>query len=152
MDEVFVLGLWVFDIAAARTLIAERPRDVVTVPVAYWAHAYGLDLAPGARQVPLVGAGTRFDAAFALTADLTIPVIVAILRDDRQDEQPLLIDGTHRVYRAHRDGVTHLPGGYVLTADETHAIRHTLPAARSRIRDVAARAREERPPGSTDSL
>jgi hypothetical protein len=58
-----------------------------------------------------------------MTTDLTEPVIVAILHSQEHDEDyPLLIDGTHRLYRAYQEGVATLPA-YVLDVAETLGIR-----------------------------
>jgi hypothetical protein len=57
-----------------------------------------------------------------MTSDLAVPVLVAMLRGNSGEEFPLLIDGTHRLYRAHAERVAELPA-YVLTAEETLAIR-----------------------------
>ena len=41
-EQWFHFGPWVFDIAAAQTLIAAVPRDTVALAVKPWATAYGL--------------------------------------------------------------------------------------------------------------
>ena len=59
-----------------------------------------------------------------MTTDLTDPVIVATLPASAGPALPLLIDGTHRLYKAHAEGAAGLPA-YVLTEAETRAIRAT---------------------------
>jgi hypothetical protein len=75
------------------------------------------------QSVALIGPGPDFDREYAMTTDLTEPVIVAIMRSQETGEvAPLLIDGTHRLYRAHAEGLDVLPV-YVLNAEESLAIR-----------------------------
>ncbi len=57
-----------------------------------------------------------------MTTDLTQPVIIATLPGTADGPLALLIDGTHRLYKAHATGVAVLPAG-VLTEAETSAIR-----------------------------
>src|SRR6266545_7133896 len=55
------------------------------------------------------------DQQYAATADLTKPIIlVRFVTDSGTDCGLLLIDGWHRVYRARREGRTHLPA-YLLS-------------------------------------
>ena len=89
----FVFGGWVFDITAAAAIIRDEPRPTVSLPVAPWARAYGLDRDSGAGTIPLLGPGPRFDRAYAMTTDLTDPVIVATLPASAGPALPLLIDG-----------------------------------------------------------
>jgi len=51
----------------------------VSLPVAPWARASGLDRDPGrdAGTVPLLGPG--FDCGYAMTTDLARPVLIATL-------------------------------------------------------------------------
>jgi hypothetical protein len=75
------------------------------------------------HAVALIGPGPDFDRGYAMTTDLTEPVIVAMLHSQEDDrDYPLLIDGTHRLYRAHAEGTPELPV-YVLNVEETLAIR-----------------------------
>jgi hypothetical protein len=117
----FQFGPWLFNVNQAKAIIAKRPRETHSLVVQPWAHFYGLDT-PDGQSFSLLRPSSSFDAAYALTTDLTEPVIIATLRS-RQDEQfPLLIDGTHRLYRAQNEGVTELPA-YVLDVAETLTIR-----------------------------
>jgi hypothetical protein len=71
----------------------------------------------------LIGPGPEFNRRYAMTTDLEKPVIVATLRSEETgDESPLLIDGTHRLFRAYQDGVAALPA-YVLSVEESLSIR-----------------------------
>jgi hypothetical protein len=55
----FLFGPWAFDITAATgSIIRDQPRETVSVPVAPWARAYGLDRRPRQRH--------RHDPAFWL--------------------------------------------------------------------------------------
>ncbi|MCW6003716.1 hypothetical protein K1W54_03860 [Micromonospora sp. CPCC 205371] len=124
-QQWFYFGPWAFSIDEAERLIADRPREPHTLDVAVWANAYGLttidDLALG--SVSLIGP-TRdgLDREYAMGVDLTKPVIVATL-ETNGEPAALLIDGVHRLYRAWREHVAHLPA-YVLDIAETQQIKH----------------------------
>ncbi len=100
----------------------DKPRPTVSLPVAPWARAYGLDRDSDAGTIPLLGPGPRFDRPYAMTTDLTDPVIVATLPASAGLALPLLIDGTHRLFKAHATGAAELPA-YLLTEAETLTIR-----------------------------
>jgi hypothetical protein len=117
----FQFGPWLFNVERAKDIIADNPRDVHSLPVQPWARFYGLDL-PGGRSFSLFRPASEFDAEYAVTTDLTEPVIVATLRSREGGRFPLLIDGTHRLYRAQVQGVAELPA-HVLTIDESLEIR-----------------------------
>ena len=122
----FHFGPWTFSIDAAEALIAAHPRGIRHIDVATWAEAYGLTRLDDTarRTISLIGpASDGLDRAYAMTTDLAKPVIVAQLAINGQPPAPLLIDGTHRLYRAWREGIAQLPA-YLLTADETHQVQH----------------------------
>ena len=48
----FLFGPWAFDITAAAAILRDEPRETVTLPVAPWARAYGLDRDPGTGTPP----------------------------------------------------------------------------------------------------
>jgi hypothetical protein len=121
----FVLGPWVFDISAALTLIAANPRDAQPLNVTAWANAYGLHHLdnPNPWATNLIGpTSNTLHRAYAMTTDLTTPVIVAQIPIPGQQPAPLLIDGTHRLYRAWREQVPQLPA-HLLTPAETDQIK-----------------------------
>jgi hypothetical protein len=121
----FLFGPWAFDITAAAAILRGEPRETVTLPVAPWARAYGLDRDPGTdtATIPLLGPGPGFDSRYAMTTDLTRPVIIATVHgSDPGERLALLIDGTHRLYKGHATGAAQLPA-WVLTPAETLAIR-----------------------------
>jgi hypothetical protein len=119
----FVFGGWVFDVTAAAAIIRGEPRETISLPVEPWAGAYGLDRdGSDTGTIPLLGPGPGFDRAYAMTTDLTQPVIIATLPGTGGGPLALLIDGTHRLYKAHATGVAELPA-WVLTPAETLAIR-----------------------------
>ena len=124
VTEHFLFGAWYFDIQAAQRLITARPRNPVRIDVASWARFYGLDTI-GTDRIPLIGPGPDFDAVYAMTADLEKPLILATLDVEGQRETPLLIDGCHRLYRAHIEQHTRLPA-YALTRDESLAVRRPV--------------------------
>ncbi|MDG6108784.1 hypothetical protein Daura_06290 [Dactylosporangium aurantiacum] len=133
----FHFGPWTFSIDAADALIAARPRGIQRIDVATWAEAYGLTHLDehDRRGVSLIGpASDSFNRAYAMTTDLAEPVIVATIALNGQTPVPLLIDGTHRLYRAWREGVAELPA-YLLTVDETRQVQHhaLLGPGRTRI-------------------
>ena len=72
--------------------------------------------------IPLPGPGPGFNRAYAMTTDLTQPVIIATMPGSAAAPCPLLIDGTHRLFKGHATGAAELPA-YVLTEAETLAIR-----------------------------
>jgi hypothetical protein len=115
----FLFGPWAFDITAAQAIIASHPRRAASLPVEPWARAYGMDRQPGSGTIPLLGPGPAFDREYAMGTDLTVPVIVATMP---AVIGPLLIDGTHRLYKAHVLGIAALPA-WVLTGAETLKIR-----------------------------
>jgi hypothetical protein len=124
-EQRFFLGAWAFNIDRARNLIIERPRETQRLPVTMWAEAYGLAPLPGKHSMSLIGPGPNFDRDYAMTTDVTEPVIVATLHSRGIGEAPLLIDGTHRLYRAYQAGLPHLPA-FVLDVEESLAIRDDL--------------------------
>jgi hypothetical protein len=124
-QQWFHFGPWVFSIDAAEALIIAAPRDTRPLDVPTWATAYGLTRLddPDPRTVGLLGpASHALHRAYAMTTDLTKPVIVAQLDISGNPPAALLIDGTHRLYRAWRDGVPRLPA-YLLTIEETRQIQ-----------------------------
>jgi hypothetical protein len=123
-NQRFYFGPWVFEIDKAQARIAEQPRDVRNLVVEAWARFYGLDDNRDDRHsVSLIGPGPEFNRRYAMTTDLTEPVIVAMLRSEETgEESPLLIDGTHRLFRAYQEGIAALPA-YVLSVEESLAIR-----------------------------
>jgi hypothetical protein len=122
----FQFGAWLFDVDKAQALLAKHPREPEAVPVGPWARQYGLDLIGEPGAVPILGVGPDFDREYAMTTDLHEPVIVATLHHPERGDSVLLIDGTHRLYRAYQEGITELPG-YVLNVAESLAIRLDRP-------------------------
>ena len=57
-----------------------------------------------------------------MNTDLTEPLIIATLRTSDDRNSSLLIDGTHRLYRAYHEGLAELTA-YVLDEAETQALR-----------------------------
>jgi len=118
----FRFGLWLFDIDRAQALLAERPREPQPLSVMPWVRQFGLDLLDEPERVPIVGVEPDFNREYAMTTDLTQPLIVATLHLPGSGNSALLIDGTHRLYRAFREDVAELPA-YVLNVAESLAIR-----------------------------
>ena len=122
----FVLRPWLFDVTAAHDLLRAAPRPARPFPVTAWARAYGLVPGPGGSPdtVSLISPGPGFDPEYAMSTDLGEPVIVAAIASaNGKNTWPLLIDGCHRLYKAARLHLEHVPS-LVLTAEETLAIRH----------------------------
>lgn len=103
--QEFVFGIWRYDIDLAQDLIAASPRATRLIDVPQLASMFSLGI-------------IRVDEAYARSADLAVPLIVAPL----PDEGHLVIDGWHRIWRALQEGVATLPA-YLLTAEETKAVR-----------------------------
>ncbi|RLK12672.1 hypothetical protein DER29_5956 [Micromonospora sp. M71_S20] len=125
MPQWFHFGPWVFDIDAARTLIAATPRATSPVDVTAWATAYGLTHLdnPNPWAISLIGpAHNAINRTYAMTTDLTQPLIVAHVDIPGAAPAPLLIDGTHRLYRAWREHLPQLPA-HLLTVAETRQIK-----------------------------
>ena len=116
----FQFGPWLFNVNGARAIIAECPRDIKSLPVEPWAHFYGLD--NSGDEAASLFAVQDLDRDYAMTTDLDEPLLVATLRSSQHRQFPLLIDGTHRLYRAYAEQVAELPA-YVLTVEESLAIR-----------------------------
>jgi hypothetical protein len=81
--------------AVPRLIIRASPRETVSLPVAPWARAYGLDRDPARRNgtVPLLGPGLGFDRAYAMTTDLAQSVLIATVPPASGPPFPHLIDG-----------------------------------------------------------
>ncbi|HEV2403432.1 MAG TPA: hypothetical protein VGS08_04475 [Candidatus Saccharimonadales bacterium] len=120
----FQFGPWVFNVDRAQAVIVEDPRETRSLPVQPWALAYGLDRLDSneGRSFSLFTPLPGFDRRYVMPTDLDEPVIVATLRSNQGEEFPLLIDGTHRLYRAHVEGVEKL-SAHVLSAEESLSIR-----------------------------
>ncbi|WP_327643665.1 hypothetical protein [Micromonospora zamorensis] len=128
LPQWFHFGPWVFSIDAAQALIAASPRDTWPLDVSAWAAAYGLahldNFNPWATS--LIGpTSTALNRTYAMTTDLSQPLIVAQISVNGAPPGPLLIDGTHRLYRAWREHAPRLPA-YVLTVQETRQIQDDL--------------------------
>lgn len=126
-EQRFFLGPWSFSIDKARDIICECPRETHRLPVKMWARAYGLTTPAHATAMAMLGPGPDFDREYAMTTDLHEPLIVATMHSPELADAFLLIDGTHRLYRAYVERVPDLPA-FVLDADETQAIRDDRPA------------------------
>jgi hypothetical protein len=88
-----------------------------------------------------------------MTTDLEKPVLIAILRGGEDRRFPLIIDGTHRVYKAHASGVETLPA-LVLNEAESLAIRDDPFAsspARGQNYDPSRAPGSDEPPGGDAS-
>jgi hypothetical protein len=123
-QQWFVFGPLTFDVEHAHRIISDHPRPLSSLPVTEWALAYGLATRPG-QPASLIQPGPRFDPGYALTVDLSRPVIIATIRG--QDPLPLLIDGCHRLYRAAAERRHTLPA-HQLTVAETARIVSGTPA------------------------
>jgi len=119
-------GPWVFSIDAAQTLLAAAPRDTVALDVTAWATAYGLTHLhdPHRMAINLIGpTPDSLDRLYAMSTDLTKPVLLGQISVNGHPPAALLIDGVHRLYHAWRERVPQL-AAYLLTAEETRAVQH----------------------------
>lgn len=126
--QMFVFGAFLFNVDRALGIIAEAPRQTRPIQVAAWARFFGFDLSDDGGIA--LFAPKYLDPDYAMTTALENPVLIATLRHQERS-YPLLIDGTHRVYKAHKLSVETLPA-YVLSDDESLAIRDD-PFVRSRL-------------------
>jgi hypothetical protein len=125
-EQWFHFGPWVFNIDQAQMLLADAPRQTCALDANAWATAYGLTSLDDPRRasVNLIGpTPDGLDRLYAMSTDLTEPVLLGRIRINASPPAALLIDGVHRLYRAWREGVPQLPA-YVLTTAETLQIRH----------------------------
>jgi hypothetical protein len=125
-EQWFHFGPWVFSIDAAQELIAAAPRDTVDLDVMTWATAYGITHLDDPRRtaVNLIGpTPDAVDRLYAMSTDLTRPVLLGRVRVGASAPAALLIDGVHRLYHGWREGVPRLPA-YLLTTEETRRIQH----------------------------
>jgi hypothetical protein len=118
--QIFLFGAFVFNVDRALATLAEAPREARPINVADWARFFGFDLSQD-DGIALF-APRHLDPDYAMTTDLGEPVIIATLRGDEGREYPLLIDGTHRIYKAYTLGEETLPA-YVLDDEESLTIR-----------------------------
>jgi hypothetical protein len=127
-EQWFHFGAWVFAVHTAMAIIDAAPRPTRPLDVATWAQAFGLTRIdnPTPHTIGLLGPDRNgFDRDYAMGTDLTQPLIVAQLLIDGLEPSPLLIDGTHRLYRAWREAVPRLPA-YVLTVAESRQVQEDL--------------------------
>jgi hypothetical protein len=90
-----------------------------------WATAYGLARLDDPHRVNLIGpTSSGLNRYYAMTTELTKPLIVAQLDVTGHPPSALLIDGINRLYRAWREHVPRVPA-YLGTAEETRRI-HAL--------------------------
>jgi hypothetical protein len=118
--QMFVFGAFLFNVDRALATVAEAPRETRPIRVADWARFFGFDLSED-DGIALF-APRYLDPDYAMTTDLDEPVLISTLRGDEGRRYPLLIDGTHRIYKAFALGVETLPA-YVLSDEESLAIR-----------------------------
>ena len=119
-QQYFVFAAWAFDIDAAQERLKSHPREQIQAEITGWARAFGLHEQPEGR-FPLIS-GPDLDREYAMTTDTDVPLIFATLEAAGQAPELLLIDGWHRLYRAHAEQRTHLPA-HVLDVEESLAIR-----------------------------
>jgi hypothetical protein len=118
--QSFVFGAMVFDVDRAKILVAEELREEESINVAAWAHFFGFDLPEG--QGVAFFAPRYLDHDYAMTTDLDDPVLIVTLRSGDGELFPMIIDGTHRLYKAFRQSVETLPA-LVLDEHESREIR-----------------------------
>ncbi|SDT13254.1 hypothetical protein [Actinoplanes derwentensis] len=122
----FHFGPYVFDIDAALALIDAALRDTLALDVTAWATGYGLTRLDDSDRTTanLIGpTSDGLDRLYAMSTDLTNPVLLGMVRIGDQSPAALLIDGVHRLYHAWRKGIPQLPA-YLLTVEETRAVQH----------------------------
>jgi len=69
-----------------------------------------------------VFAGTNVDPEYALTkADVNKPLVFGLLKD-KNTWYSILIDGHHRLYRAHAEGIKNMPAYFLNKRENHHAM------------------------------
>lgn len=121
--QSFNLLAWTWCVTYAQQLIKENP-DAATLTddgdISKADTFVGLNQAPD--TVALIGY-RNLNREHAATVDITTPVIVAAVIDERGVEQSkTIIDGWHRVYKARTQGLDTLPA-YILSAEASNASR-----------------------------
>jgi hypothetical protein len=96
---VFRFLAWAWDVTEGHHRAADYPIHQVDITV----------LAGFAALI-------RVNDAYLDQVDLTRPILIAPIPEAGN----LVIDGWHRVHRALRDGLTHLPARLLTEADEQH--------------------------------
>jgi hypothetical protein len=119
-NQRFVFGAFVFNVDKAMAMLEGDQRDHRILEVTPWASFFGFDIT-GEHSIALFGP-RHLNHDYAMTTDLGDPVIVATLVSSEGERFPLVIDGTHRIYRAYMEGVTTLPA-LVLDEAESLSIR-----------------------------
>ena len=119
-NQSFVFGAFVFNVDRAQQIVAEDLREVDELSVTPWAQYYGLD--DDDPHHASFFSPRNLDRDYAMTTDLDDPLLVATLQNSRGKLFSLLIDGTHRLYKAYKQGVLVLPA-YVLDEEESLSIR-----------------------------
>jgi hypothetical protein len=125
----FLFGAFVFNVDKAMAMLEDNQRDRRVLEVGPWASFFGFDIT-GEHSIALFGP-RHLDRDYAMTTNLEDPVIVATLVGREGERFPLVIDGTHRIYRAYVEGVPILPA-LVLDEAESLSIRDD-PFVNSRV-------------------
>jgi hypothetical protein len=109
-----------WDIVKVRFLIEKTNKWQAVLNVPDAARFLGLDYPPISDEEPKrfrrFASGFYVDPETAMSdkIDTNIPVIVANLQDDEVGDATLLIDGLHRLYKAHQEEKETIPC-YILT-------------------------------------
>jgi hypothetical protein len=119
-NQRFVFGAFIFNVDRALATLEADQRGSQLLEVAPWASFFGFDVTDE-HSIALF-APRYLDRGYAMTTDLEDPVVVATLTCDEGDRFPLVIDGTHRIYKAHALSIGTLPA-LVLDQAESLAIR-----------------------------
>lgn len=106
--QQFTFMGWVWDVALARTITKDREPDG-TLPVEPWYNMTGI-----------MRINEEYAASDAVNTDE--PVLAIILEHPTEGDMPLVIDGWHRIVRAHNDGRERIPF-ILLTKAQEKAVR-----------------------------
>jgi hypothetical protein len=88
---------WYFDIDRAKQLVAAAPRGTVNVDPARVAAAFGLYPPREEREGTIATGLIEVDRTYAMTVDLSQPLILGTIEDTSGCTFHLLIDGWHRI-------------------------------------------------------
>lgn len=103
-DELFTILACTWNVTTAATLA--KNNETHEIPVKYLTHLAGF---------------IRIDKTYAMTTDLTNPILIAPIGDKDHDTN-IMIDGWHRLHRAIQEGIQTLPAK-ILTIEQSNQSR-----------------------------
>ncbi len=93
-----------WDVSAALEIVKGRMQMVMIFPA----------------EIATIGKNVKVDHDYAMTTDLTIPVIAVVIQLDEMRDM-FIIDGWHRIHKAVQLGIENIPC-YVLSEEQTKTV------------------------------